>query len=57
MSKLPESFSNKPNEEIDKEVELLKSKCILLESINADLRNEVEKFFKSINHISLYLLI
>jgi hypothetical protein len=57
MSKLPESFSNKPNEEIDKEVELLKSKCILLESINADLRNEVEKFLKSINHISLYLLI
>ena len=40
-SKLPEKFSNKSNEEIGKEIELLKSKCILLESRNADLRNEV----------------
>ena len=41
LSEIPETILNKTEEEFDKEIELMKAKCTLLESINFELKNEV----------------
>ncbi len=41
LTKIPEKLLNLTEDELGKETELLKSKCILLDSINSDLNNEV----------------